>query len=72
MDGYDTKSGILKKKKKKQDNHLDGDPAIKAWDQEVCFLCGLRFEPCGYSYGHWKLTWSLISRFVRSVKRRVN
>ena len=43
-------------------NHLGGDSVIKAWDQEVCFICGLRFEPCGCSYdGHWRLTWSLTS-----------
>ena len=43
-------------------NNLGGDPVIKVWDQEVCFLCGLRFEPCGCSYdGHWRLTWSLTS-----------
>jgi hypothetical protein len=73
MDGYDTKSGILKKKKKKQDNHLDGDPAIKAWDQEVCFLCGLRFESCGCSYdSHWKLTWSLTSGSVELVEVRAS
>ena len=35
---------------------------IRAWDQEVYFLYGFRFEPCGCSYdGHWKLTWSLTS-----------
>ena len=40
-------------------NHLGGSPVVKAWDQEVCSLCGLRFEPCGCSYdGHWRLIWS--------------
>ena len=30
-----------------------GDPVVRVWDQEVCSLCGLRFEPCGCSYdGH--------------------
>jgi hypothetical protein len=34
-------------------NHLGGGLVVKAWDQEVCSLCGLRFEPCGCSYdGH--------------------
>ena len=47
------------KPKKKAYNHLGGGPVIKAWDQEVCFLCSLRFEPCDCSYdGHWRLTWS--------------
>jgi len=44
---------------------------VRAWDQEVCFLCGLRFEPCGCSYdGHWRLTWSLTSELVRLVEVR--
>jgi len=35
------------------DNHLVGGPVVRAWDQDVCFFCGLRFEPCGCSYdGH--------------------
>jgi hypothetical protein len=29
----------------RENNHLGGDPVVKVWDQEVCFLCGLRFEP---------------------------
>jgi hypothetical protein len=34
-------------------NHPGGGPVVRVWDQEVCFLCGLRFEPCGCSYdGH--------------------
>jgi hypothetical protein len=34
-------------------NHLGNGPVIKTWDQEVCSLCGLRFEPCDCSYdGH--------------------
>jgi len=50
-------------------NHLGGDPVVKAWDQEVCSLCGLRFEPYGCSYDdHWRLTWSLTSRPVGLVK----
>ena len=48
-------------------------PVIRAWDQEVCFLCGLRFEPCGCSYdGHWRLTWSLTSGPVGLVEVRTN
>ena len=31
-------------------HHLGGGPVVKAWDQDVCSLCGLRFEPCGCSY----------------------
>jgi hypothetical protein len=54
-------------------NHLGGGPVVRAWDQEVCFLCGLRFEPCGYSYdGHWRLTWSLTSGPVGLVEVRAN
>jgi hypothetical protein len=37
--------------------------------QEVCSLCGLRFEPCGCSYdGHWRLIWSLTLRPVELVE----
>jgi len=44
-------------------------PVVRAWDQEVCSLCGLRFEPCGCSYdGHWRLTWSLTSGPVGLVE----
>jgi hypothetical protein len=40
-----------------QNNHLGGGPVVRAWDQEVCSLCDLRFESCGCSYdSHWKLT----------------
>ena len=46
---------------------------IRAWDQEVCFLCGLRFEPCDYSYdGHWRLTWLLTLGSVELVKIRAS
>ena len=38
-------------------SYLGGGSMVKVLDQEVCFLCGLRFEPCGCSYdGHWRLT----------------
>ena len=38
-------------------SYLGGGLVVKVWDQEVCSLCGLRFEPCGCSYdGHWRLT----------------
>jgi hypothetical protein len=54
-------------------NHLGGGPVVRAWDQEVCFLCGLRFEPCGCSYdGHLRLTWSLTSGPVKLVKVRAS
>ena len=50
-------------------NHLGGGLVIRVWDQEVCFLYSLRFEPCGCSYdGHWRLTWSLTSGLVGLVK----
>jgi len=54
-------------------NHLGGDPVIRAWNQEVCSLCGLRFKPCGCSYdGHWRLTWSLTSGPVGLVEVRAS
>ena len=50
-------------------NHLGGDLVIKVWDQDVCFLCGLRFEPCNCLYdGHWRFTWSLTSGPVGLVE----
>ena len=46
---------------------------VRAWDQEVYSLCGLRFEPCGCSYDdHWRLTWSLTSRAVGLVEVRAS
>jgi hypothetical protein len=54
-------------------NHLGGGPVVKVWDQEVCSLCGLRFEPCGCSYDdHWRLTWSLTSGPVGLVEVRAS
>ena len=54
-------------------NHLGGGSVVRAWDQEVCSLCGLRFKPCGYSYdGHWRLTWSLTSGPVGLVEVRAS
>jgi len=58
-----------KLKSKVQYNYLGIGQVIKIWDQEVCSLCGLRFESCGYSYdGHWRLTWSLTSGPVGLVE----
>ena len=38
---------------RRDSQHLGGGPVVRARDQEVCSLCGLRFEPCGCSYdGH--------------------
>jgi len=52
---------------------IDGGPVVRVWDQEVCSLCGLRFEPCGYSYdGHWRLTWLLTSGPVGLVEVRAS
>ena len=46
---------------------------VRVWDQEVCFLCGLRFKPCGCSYdGHWRFTWSLTSGPVGLVEVRAS
>jgi len=54
-------------------NHLGGDLVVRVWDQEVCSLCGLRFEPCGCSYdGHWRLTWSLTSGLMGLVEVRAS
>jgi hypothetical protein len=48
-------------------------PVVRAWDQEICSLYGLGFEPCGCSYdSHWKLTWSLTSGPVGLVKVRAS
>ena len=48
---------------------LDSGVVIRAWDQEICFLCALRLEPCDCSYdGHWRLTWSLTSGPVGLVE----
>jgi hypothetical protein len=50
-------------------NHLDSDSVVRAWDQEICFFCGLRFKFCGCLYdGHWRLTWSLTSGPVGLVE----
>ena len=50
-----------------------GGPVVRAWDQDVCFLCGLRFKPCGCSYdGHWRLTWSFTSEPVGLVEVRAS
>ena len=50
-----------------------GGLVVRAWDQEVCSLCGLRFEPCGCSYdGYWRLTWLLISGPVGLVEVRAS
>ena len=54
-------------------NYLGDDQVVRVWDQEVCFLCGLRFEPYGCSYDrHWRLTRSLISRPVGLVEVRAS
>jgi hypothetical protein len=54
-------------------NHLGGGPVVKTWDQEVCSLCGLRFEPYSCSYdGHWRLTWSLTLGLVGLVEVRAS
>ena len=50
-------------------NYLGGGPVVKAWDQKVCSLCGLRFESCGCLYdGHWRLTLSLTLRPVELIE----
>jgi len=55
--------------KKYHSNYLGGDPVVRAWNQEVCSLCGLRFEPWSCSYDdHWRLTWSLTSGLVGLVE----
>ena len=58
---------------KAPNNHLGGNPMVKAWDQEIYFLYGLRFESCGCSYdGHWRLTWLLTSGSVELVEVRAS
>jgi hypothetical protein len=53
--------------------NTSGGRVVRTWDQEVCFLCGLRFKPCGCLYdGHWRLTWSLTSGSVGLVEVRAN
>jgi len=54
-------------------NYLGGDPVVRVWNQEVYFLCDLRFEPCGCSYdGHWRLILSLTSGPVGLVEVRAS
>jgi hypothetical protein len=66
-------TNTIDKIKIQQSNHLGGGQVVRAWDQEVCSLCGLRFEPCGCSYdGHWRLTWSLTSEPVVLVEVHAN
>ena len=58
---------------KKDKNHLGGDLVVRAWEQEICSFCGLRFEPCSCSYdGHWRLTWSLTSGPMGLVEVRAS
>jgi hypothetical protein len=53
--------------------HLGGGSVVKVWNQEVCFLCDLRFESCDCSYdGHWRFTWSLTSGPVKLVEVRIS
>jgi hypothetical protein len=64
---------ILTTNNNNNNNYLGGGSVIRVWDQEVCSLCGLRFEPCGCSYdGHWRLTWSLTSGPVGLVEVRAS
>jgi len=59
--------------KNQTQNHLGGGLVVRAWDQEVCSLCGLKFEPCGCSYdGHWRFTWSLTSGPMGLVEVRAS
>ena len=54
-------------------NHLSSSPVIRIWNQEICSLCGLRFESCGCSNdGHWRFTWSLTSGPVGLVEVHAN
>ena len=64
---------LLREIKTRRRNHLGGGLVVRIWDQEVCSLYGLRFEPCGCSYdGHWRLTWSLTSEPVGLVEVRAS
>jgi hypothetical protein len=65
--------GLFKVQERPSLNHLGGGSVVKAWDQEVCSLCDLRFEPYGCSYdGHWRPIWSLTSGPVRLVEVRAS
>ena len=73
LQSWSITSAFKKKKKYKDANHLGGGPVVRAWNQEICFLCGLRFELCGCLYdGHWRFTWSLTSRPVGLVEVRAS
>ena len=57
------------KVKNKRYNHLGGGLMVRALDQEICFLYGFRFEPCGCLYnGHWRFIWSLTLRLVELIE----
>ena len=46
---------------------LGGGPVVRVWDQEVCSLCGFRFESCGCS---WPLEAYMVVNFrVREISR---
>jgi hypothetical protein len=54
----------------KLENHLGGGPVVRVWDQDVCSLCGLRFEPCGCSYIWWPLEAYMVVNFrARGISR---
>jgi hypothetical protein len=56
-------------KKSGAENYLGGGSVVKVWDQDVCFLYGLRVEPCGCLYdSHRRLTWSLTSGPMKLVE----
>jgi len=60
-------------KERRRENDLRGSLVVRAWNQEVCSICDLRFEPYGCSYnGHWRLTWSLTSGPVGLVEVRAS
>ena len=70
---WSSSTSRIEKKKSFHENLLGGGPVVRAWDQEVCSLCSLRFEPCGCSYdGHWRLTWSLTLGPVGLVEVRAS
>jgi hypothetical protein len=61
------------KKNMLKNNHLGVGSVVRAWNQEVCSLCGFRFEPYGCSYdGHWRLTCLLTSGPVELVEVRAS
>jgi hypothetical protein len=56
--------------KSKSLNHLSGDSVVRTWDQEVCSLCGLRFELALWLLIWWPLeTYMVVNFRTREISR---